>query len=454
LAGELRSRIDALIDEEDRSAEFGAGLVRIAAGLMLGAIAAATAVAVPDTAQEAFNPYQLGTLIVGGFVLSGMVAAALARSRLYRRGLPYAFLALDAILIGLLLHLNFRNTGLPGDFAASFPVAWLAPLLLTVSALRIRPGVQLFGLITFAAAILVAVIAHGTGDPESRRLVAGEVGHFFAPRPNSMRFAMFGLAGALLVVAAFRGRALLMRALAEAENRAALTRFLPAEITPLLTDARADALRRGRRQPAAILFLDIRDSTARAEHMDPELLSVFIASFRRRVMRASEQHGGVVDKFIGDGALVVFGLPEPRSDDAARSLACARTLLGLVERWNRKRRFEPPVQVGIGVHFGEVYFGVVGDDRRMELTVMGDTVNVAARLEQATKTAGTPLLASAEVVDAAAERAGWEEMPHEPIRGRSGRVRMLRPAPGGPTDCSGRGRTQGDVTDPAGAPNR
>jgi adenylate cyclase len=80
------------------------------------------------------------------------------------------------------------------------------------------------------------------------------------------------------------------------------------------------------------------------------------------------------------------------------------------------------------VHIGEVFFGVVGDESRKELTVLGDTVNVGARLEQATKTSGTPLLASAEVVEAAGETSAWTEIGREPLRGRTGIVRVMRPA--------------------------
>ena len=99
-----------------------------------------------------------------------------------------------------------------------------------------------------------------------------------------------------------------------------------------------------------------------------------------------------------------------------------------VERWNDKRQFDPPVLVGIGVHVGEVFFGVIGDQHRRELTVLGDAVNVAARVEQATKTAGTPLLASAEAVEAAGEGAIWTETRREVLRGRSGITRLMRPA--------------------------
>lgn len=424
----IQTQLADLIEQEDRSAEITAGLVRIVAGLMLAAVALATTAVFTHLPGVATSHSRGGTLIVAGFVLSGLVAVGLARSRFYRRELAFASLALDAALIGFYVHVNLLNAGFPGDLTAAFPVVWLAPLLLNVAVLRIRPGVQLFGLVTFAAVTVAIVVAHGLSDPDSLHRIAGDTARFFALQPNVMRLAMFSLAGALLVFAAYRGRRLLVRALVEAEHRATLTKFLPAELTSLVTGTAADDLRQGRRQLASILFVDIRDSTARAETLDPWRLSMFIASFRRRVTRAAEQHRGVVDKFIGDGALVVFGLPEPRPDDAARALACAKTLLRLVERWNDKRQFDPPVRVGIGVHSGEVFFGVIGDESRKELTVLGDAVNVAARLEEATKTAGTPLLASAEAVGAAGEAAAWIETRREVLRGRVGVMRLMRPA--------------------------
>jgi len=425
---EVRAHVDVLIAEEDRSAEVGAGIVRIVAGLVLLAVGTLTTVTVARSDEViSIHHYWAGALVVGGFIVSGLTGAVLARSRFYRRDLAFAFLALDAALVGGFLHLNFESTGLPGDFAAILPVVWLVPLFLTGAALRVRPGVQLFGLAAFAVVVVSVALAHGTTDPDSRASIAGETARFFGPQPNVMRLAMLLLAGSLLVVAAYRGRNLLLRALAETERRTMLTKFLPAEIASLVTSAAPDDLRRGKRQAAAILFIDIRDSTALAENMDPRQLSIFISAFRRRVTRAADQHEGVIDKFIGDGALIVFGLPDPRPDDAARALACARTLLHLIDRWNQKRRFDPPIRAGIGVHAGEVFFGVVGDERRKELTVLGDAVNVGARLEEATKTFGTPLLASAEAVEAAGETSRWQELHHEPLRGRSGAIRVMQP---------------------------
>jgi adenylate cyclase len=203
----------------------------------------------------------------------------------------------------------------------------------------------------------------------------------------------------------------------EAVREANLARFLPAEVAQRLA-AGEHGLHAGRRQALAILFVDMKDSTTIAETMAPERLSIFLSSFRRRVMRTAVEHGGVIDKFIGDGALLLFGIPEPGSQDAANALNAARQLVGLVTRWNIKRNHSPPVRIGIGIHYGEAFCGVIGEEARLEFTALGDAVNVAARLEQATKRYGETILASEAAVDAAGERALWRELGREPLSGR------------------------------------
>jgi adenylate cyclase len=177
-----------------------------------------------------------------------------------------------------------------------------------------------------------------------------------------------------------------------------------------------DAWRSGRRQEVTVVFVDLRDSTALAEHMDPARVSIFVSAFRRRVMQAAQAHGGIVDKFIGDGALLIFGVPEPEPDDAKRAIGCAKEIVRLIARWNAKRHLHPPVRVGIGLH------------TRLEFTVLGDVVNVAARIEQATKRFAVPLLASDATIARAGESSEWREVSREAPRGRSGEILLLTPS--------------------------
>jgi len=233
-------------------------------------------------------------------------------------------------------------------------------------------------------------------------------------------------------------------ALREATRRNRLSRFLPQELVLRLADDDG-SLRAGRRQQAAIVFIDMRGSTTLAESLDPHRLSEFLSAFRRRITRLARLRGGVVDKFIGDGALVVFGLPEPQPDDAARALAFARDLVGVIARWTDKAG---AVRIGIGVHYGEVFCGIIGEEARYEFTVLGDAVNVAARLEQATKLHGVPILASEAARHAAGEpAAAWREVSREPLRGR--RERMPYHTPAEP-DSASPGQVQNEDSRPAG----
>jgi adenylate cyclase len=125
-----------------------------------------------------------------------------------------------------------------------------------------------------------------------------------------------------------------------------------------------------------------------------------LREFLGRLARIAFQHGGTVDKYIGDAIMVHFGTPRPKPDDPARALACAAAMIAEIARWNAERgaRGEAAVSVGIGLHYGDVLVGNIGDTRRLEYTVLGDTVNVASRLERLTREAGSPLVVSEALV--------------------------------------------------------
>jgi adenylate cyclase len=245
-----------------------------------------------------------------------------------------------------------------------------------------------------------------------------------------MRLAMLLMAGLVLIVAAARARALLAREIDETRRRGNLTRYLPPQIADWLSEASVEEMRGGRRQPIAVLFADIRDFTRRAEALDPGELTRFVGGFRHCVTVAAGRHGGVIDKFVGDSAMVLFGVPEPGDHDARNALGCARAILDGVVAWNGRLAAAglEPAEVGIGAHWGEVFCGAVGDDARLEFTVLGDAVNVAARLQEETKTAGRPLLVSRELLEAAGlspDDEAWTALPEHQLRGRDTPVQMF-----------------------------
>ena len=136
--------------------------------------------------------------------------------------------------------------------------------------------------------------------------------------------------------------------------------------------------------------------TAIAEGLTPKRVVRLLRGFHRRMANTVFSHGGTIDKYIGDGVMATFGTPRPGKLDAVRAVACALDMAAQIERWNakRQRRGARPVAIGIGVHYGEVVVGNIGDERRLEYTVIGDTVNLASRIESLTRDLGRPVLVS------------------------------------------------------------
>lgn len=149
-----------------------------------------------------------------------------------------------------------------------------------------------------------------------------------------------------------------------------LSRYLPAEFANHLAREGLGVMR-PQRLNAAILFMDIRDFTASVQTMAPDDLFSFLQEYRTLISRIIEEEGGIIDKFIGDGVLAVFGTVRPSPTDAVAAVRCARWLVTAIDAWNveRSRNGKHRVRVGIGVHYGEIVVGALGDEHRLEYTV-------------------------------------------------------------------------------------
>jgi class 3 adenylate cyclase len=205
----------------------------------------------------------------------------------------------------------------------------------------------------------------------------------------------------------------------------------------------------GESREVTILFSDIRDFTALSEALPGEQVVAWLNEYLALMVETIFAFGGTLDKYLGDGIMAYFGAPVTQPDHAARAVRCAVAMQDTLERLNamRARRAEVPLRQGIGIHTGTVIVGDVGAPRRREFTIIGDAVNVAARLQELTKSTGAPILVS-EATRARIESAVVEFQPAEPlpIRGRAGLIRSyvpalpaaaappLRPAAGGRSD--------------------
>jgi adenylate cyclase len=217
-----------------------------------------------------------------------------------------------------------------------------------------------------------------------------------------------------------------------------LRRYLqPAAVERVMRDDPDAALALGGRlATVTLLASDLRGFTAMSERLAPKEVVAQLNAYHGAMMAVIERHGGVIDKFIGDGTLVVFGLDAAPEVGATAAVQCAEEMLSALELHNeeRGRLGQPPLQMGVGIHTGPVIAGNIGaPGRRLEFTVIGDAVNTASRLEGLTKERGAPVLISSVTVDLLADRSGVREVAPVSIRGkeRAHTVFVLR-GEGGP----------------------
>lgn len=364
-------------------------------------------------------------LLLAMLLVSGVTTLVLITRNRYGAWAQYLLAVFDAVMVAAICYLSLQFSNLSGIWVFATPTAWTIPVLLATGAMRYRPGIQITSTLLFIVALVVVILASPEPPAGSLATTTAEPEHLAGIAPTVTRLLLILAIGGATVSIMRRSRSLLMRIEAEALSKAALVRFLPAEIVPLVTSG--DAQAKGRRQTVAILFADMRDSTRMSERLDPFAVSEIIASFRTVVHEAASRNGGMIDKFIGDGALVLFGVPETSGEDAARSLQCGLDIVRLISEQQEKRPEAERYSVGVGIHCGEVFCGVIDDGERREFTVIGDPVNVAARIEAATRPAKVCLLASLEVVTAAGEEERWTVRTREQLRGRNQPTTMMVP---------------------------
>jgi adenylate cyclase len=182
---------------------------------------------------------------------------------------------------------------------------------------------------------------------------------------------------------------------------------------------------RGEQADASVVFVDLVGSTAMAEVLPPDEVVETLNDFFAVVVRAVDGQGGWVNKFEGDGAMCIFGVPGIQPDHAARALRAARQLdLALAELAER----HPGLAAGIGVSSGRVVAGNVGTDARYEYTLIGPAVNEASRLTEVAKGRTVKVLASAEAVQRGSGEAGrWHDVGTVALRGRSTPTGIFEP---------------------------
>jgi adenylate cyclase len=209
-----------------------------------------------------------------------------------------------------------------------------------------------------------------------------------------------------------------------------LRRYLPPEAVErvMRDDPDAAIALGGRLVTVTLLAADLRGFTAMSEKLSPLEVMAQLNAYHGAMMDVIERHGGAIDKFIGDGTLVVFGLAGRAEDAAESAVACAGAMLDALVAHNEERAEggSAPLAMGIGVHTGPVIAGNLGvPGRRLEFTVIGDAVNTVSRLEGETKGSGTPVLVSSATAALLPNTSGLRELSPASLRGKTEAMRVF-----------------------------
>jgi adenylate cyclase len=185
-----------------------------------------------------------------------------------------------------------------------------------------------------------------------------------------------------------------------------LSRYFPPNLVETLSQT-DEPFGSPREQNVTVLFADIVGFTSISASQPPKKVFELIRAFHKFMAQEIFEAGGTLDKYIGDGLMATFGTPVSKGNDASSAIRCAQAMVDAVGNLNETRAAagDVPIQIAVGVHHGPALLGNIGDERRLEFATIGDTVNIASRLEELCRTLVTPVVISDTTVQAAQAEA-------------------------------------------------
>jgi adenylate cyclase len=416
----LPERVQATIEQEQDQTEILVSVLQLLAVAAFAALYTLTPKAF-DPQAVPFEPVPVALTVYAGFTLLRLWLA-------WRRRLAAWFLALSVVVdISVLMitiwsfYLQYQE---PPPIYLKAPTMLYAFILIALRALRFEPWLVLLAGSAAAAGWLVlvayAVLAEG----------GAQVTHDFATYAMSSQVLLGAevdkvvsliMVTLILTVGLVRARKLLFRAVSDQVAATELSRFFAPEVAGRIRDSDM-ALEPGQAElrRAAIVMVDLRGFTPLTHQIAPGEVMALLSEYQSRVVAAVTEHGGSIDKFMGDGILASFGATRPSARFAADALRAVDALLASTATWTAERRARglPAPEVGAAVATGPVMFGTIGDASRLEYTVIGEPVNLAAKVEKHTKVEGVRALCAAETYRLARSQGYDPPAPHRPMARR------------------------------------
>jgi adenylate cyclase len=330
----------------------------------------------------------------------------------YRIRLPAWFLYLSivadmALLMTLIwsFHLEYQQ---PAPFYLKAPTLLYVFIFIAIRALRFEARYVVVAGITAALgwiALLVYAIQSGGGDMTiTRNYVTYLTSNSVLLGAEFDKIISILTVTGILALALYRGRNVLAVGASDHAAAEGLSRFFSPEIANQIKQSdNPIQAGEGEVRQAAILMTDIRGFTTMAHDLEPAETVRLLGEYQAAMVPIIQSHGGTVDKFLGDGILATFGASQPSETHAADALRAAMDCAVAAAEWGARKEAEgtPEIRVGAAVAAGRVIFGAVGDESRLEYTVIGDPVNLAAKLEKHTREESCRALATQYAFDAA-----------------------------------------------------
>ncbi len=378
-------RVRIAIRRQQFQSEILIGWVQLVVVITFGTLYAVA----PKTFSDAmFAPVPWALTAYAGFTLLRLALA-------YADKLPRWFLALSVVidmtlLMGLIwsFHLQYEQ---PPAFFLKAPTILYVFIFIALRALRFEAAfVVLAGIVAalgWMGLVLYVVQIDGM-NAITRDYVEYMTSASLLLGAEFDKVMSILVVTGVLAVAIVRARRLLIRSATEQAAAQDLSRFLPSQLASHITSSenRIQA-GEGELTEAAILTCDLRDFTKFSMDCPPREIMALLNDYQARMVGIINRHGGVVDKFPGDGIMVMFNTVTKSPTFAADALRCVDDMAVEAETWAAERRAadDIPIEVVFSVAAGPVLFGAVGDDTRLEYTVIGDAGNVAAKLEKHTR---------------------------------------------------------------------
>lgn len=329
-----------------------------------------------------------------------------------RRRLPnwsvYFSIIFDMVLLYVVIWRFHVLLDQPPAFYLKAPTVMFVFVFISLRALRFDPR---FVIVAGATAVIgwifmvcYAVFSDPSGVNLARDYVGYATGEAVLPSAELEKILAMMLVTAVIALSLYRGRAVLIRATTETMAAKRLSRFFDNSVVEDIRSGESPiAPGEGRARDAAILNVDIRGFSRLVENMPPSAAVALLASYQRRIVPIIQANGGIIDKFIGDGIMATFGAVRPSDTYAADALRTMDAIRQDFLSWADDGSLAPIARGGIGLAAaaGPIIFGAVGDPDRLEVTVIGATVNLSAKLEKANKTLGTQAVATRQTYDAA-----------------------------------------------------